>query len=282
MSGKAKGRGAIDQSAEALLLQLANEGSRLRRDEEGYRLHPRFAGGGTTAIREDLVRFCLKQDWMESRGGELLLSSAGRSWLKRKQANGDSFRSQHQLRATRLQEVEGARRPVLVNETESPLGWLRSRKDRNGRALISEDQFAAGEPLRADYWFAQLAPRVTANWSALAPSGRQRRSGPADAASLRDEVIAAKERVNRAIEAVGPELSGVLIDVCCELKGLEHAERNQGWPQRAGKVVLQLALTRLARHYGIGIAESGSAPRMRHWGSEDYRPTLGSWREEER
>lgn len=79
---------------------------------------------------------------------------------------------------------------------------------------------------------------------------------------------------------MGPELAGVLIDICCELKGLEEAEKSHGWPQRAGKVVLQLALTRLARHYGLEV--SGEAHRrrtgIRHWGSEDYRPTLDGWR----
>ena len=55
-------------------------------------------------------------------------------------------------------EVNGAQRPVLVNEAESPLGWLKSRKDRNGRPLITEDQYQAGERLRADYWFAHLTP----------------------------------------------------------------------------------------------------------------------------
>lgn len=188
---------------------------------------------------DNLVAFCV--DWLERRGDELVLSAAGEAWLRRFAASGDAFREQHQLRTTSLKEVEGVRRPVLVNDGESPLGWLKNRKDRNGRPLISEPQYEAGERLRADYWFAHLSPRVTANWSALAPSDRARRAAPSNAASLRDDVIAAKARVNRALAVVGPELSGVLIDVCCELKGLEDAEKDQGWPQRAGKVVLQLA-----------------------------------------
>lgn len=192
----------------------------------------------------------------------------------------DRFRRRHQLRVATEREVGGVRRPVIVNEAESPLGWLRSRKDRNGRKLIEDHQFEAGERLRADYWFAQMSPRVTANWSALAPSDGTRRGAPSNPAALRDEVIAAKERVMRALNAVGPEVAGVLVDVCCELKGLEEAEKENGWPQRAGKVVLQIALTRLARHYGL-LAAGDSDPRtrrkLRHWGSDDYRPTLDAW-----
>jgi Domain of unknown function (DUF6456) len=162
----------------------------------------------------------------------------------------------------------------VVNEAESPLGWLKSRKDRNRRPLISEEQYAAGERLRADYWFAHLSPRVTSNWSALAPSERSRRAAPSNAAELRDEVLAAKERVMRALMAVGPEVAGVLVDICCELKGLEDVEKANGWPQRAGKVVLQIALTRLAKHYGL-IRETGrERRRLRHWGVADYRPSL--------
>jgi len=82
------------------------------------------------------------------------------------------------------------------------------------------------------------------------------------------------------LKSVGPELAGVLIDVCCELKGLEEAEKVNGWPQRAGKVVLQIALTRLATLYGLINDERRSARhrRLRHWGSDDYRPTLDAWR----
>ena len=60
-----------------------------------------------------------------------------------------------------------------------------------------------------------------------------------------------------------------------ELKGLEDAEKRR----LAGKVVLQLALNRLARHYGLDVPDETRRRRkgIRHWGSEDYRPTLDTW-----
>ncbi len=87
----------------------------------------------------------------------------------------------------------------------------------------------------------------------------------------------------RALMTVGPELSGILVDICCELKGLEEAEKANGWPARAGKVVLQIALTRLAKYYGL-VAADEAVPRktgLRHWGADDYRPTLDAWRQKE-
>lgn len=170
-----------------------------------------------------------------------------------------------------------ASRAAAVNPAESPLAWLRRRKDRTGAPMISAVQFDAGERLRADFCFAQMSPRVTMSWEAIAPAQRRRRSGMAfrSDADMADHVASARERVRRALSAVGPELAGVLIDVCCHLKGLEEAERAAGWPQRSGKIILNLALSSLARHYGMGTSAAASgvgAGRMRHWGSEDYRP----------
>jgi hypothetical protein len=91
-------------------------------------------------------------------------------------------------------------------------------------------------------------------------------------------VVAARERVNRALHAVGPELAGILVDVCCHEIGLEAAERSAGLPCRSGKVVLDIALTALARHYGLIAPERPIAVRLRHWGDADYRPTLDAWR----
>lgn len=181
------------------------------------------------------------------------------------------------MTATGKRTATTPRRTASLNPAESPIAWLRRRKDRDGEAMISQAQFDAGERLRADFWFAQMTPRVTMNWAVTSPQQRRRRSGMPfrGDSDMHDRIEGARERVRRALAAVGPELAGILIDVCCHLKGLEEAERSAGWPQRSGKVVLQLALTRLARHYGVGEAAPSSVgrrPGVRHWGSEDYRP----------
>jgi hypothetical protein len=168
-----------------------------------------------------------------------------------------------------------SKQPRLFRET--PLAWLRRRKDKDGKPLLSEAQFTAGERLASDYWRAQLMPRVTANWSEAVMSRRTRRTPPAQGVDMTDAVVAARERVSRALQSVGPELAGILIDVCCLEVGLETAGRAEGWPQRAAKIVLQLALTRLARHYGIIGPEPPAVGRLRHWGEADYKPNLDVW-----
>jgi hypothetical protein len=76
--------------------------------------------------------------------------------------------------------------------------------------------------------------------------------------------------VRQALDTVGPEFSGLLLDVCCFLKGLEDVERERLWPPRSAKVVLQLGLDRLARHYGFGTEIRGQAhAAIRTWLAPD-------------
>jgi hypothetical protein len=167
-----------------------------------------------------------------------------------------------------------------VNDSESPLAWLRRRRDKQGNPLITVAQFDAGERLRADFYFAQMTPRTTSSWSGMPVERGMRRSAPGAGIDLADSVVAAKQRVYLALCSVGADLAGILIDVCGHLKGLEQFERGEGYPQRSAKLVLGMALTRLAQHYGLIRREDeheAIGRRLRHWGSDDYRPSLDRW-----
>ena len=182
----------------------------------------------------------------------------------------DAFRAQHLDLATRNLMTETGVTQVLVNESESPLAWLARRKGRNGRAMIGAEQFIAGERLRADFTRGHMTPRVTSSWTAM---GRTNGSG-GGAGEMTDLIIASRQRVRLALDACGPEFSGLLLDVCCFLRGLEDVERERGWPPRSAKVVLQLALDRLARHYGLRGDASGTGSGVRTWLADgaDFTP----------
>src|SRR5258708_15454359 len=110
----------------------------------------------------------------------------------------DSFRAQHLDLATREIMSKTGAISVLVNDSESPLAWLARRKGRDGRTMISPNQFIAGEKLRADFTRGHLSPRVTSDWSA--PIGRSRTFGRG-AGAMTDLVIASRQRVRLAIDA---------------------------------------------------------------------------------
>ena len=183
----------------------------------------------------------------------------------------DPLRARHlELARHTVQGPEGAAR-VTVDEAESPLAWLARRKGGDGRALIEPVQLLAGERLRAEFTRAQLMPRITSNWSADVADG-PRGASPTD---FTDAVVGAGQRVRAALDAVGPEFSGLLVDVCCFLKSLADVERERNWPARSAKVVLQLGLDRLARHYGLsGAAYGRNKAAVRTWLAADAAFTV--------
>ena len=59
------------------------------------------------------------------------------------------------------------------------------------------------------------------------------------------------------VESQRASLGDLVLRVCCFLEGLEITERRLGWSARSGKVVLKLALERLARHYADRYGPGG-------------------------
>lgn len=132
------------------------------------------------------------------------------------------------------------RRNVAINLAESPLGWLHSRGHLDDRL------FDAGERLRADYERAQLSPSVTMRWDPVRIKG-----GPDAGLSPTERQIAAKMRFDGALAAAGSGLADILWRVVCAGENLPDAERALSWPTRSGKLVLRIALERVADFYRL-------------------------------
>jgi hypothetical protein len=258
----------LADSARRALRFLGAGPASLRPAAAGGKLLLEAQGRGTIAVEARLVDLLVRQGVLVRASHSIALSAAGAALARRLAESG---RPGGAGRDIGLVTVDGGTGPAaaLANLSESPLAQLVRRKGKDGAPLLTAREYEAGERLRADYTRGQIMPRLGANWVASVASGR-RGGGMAE---LTDAALGARRRVDRAIEAVGPELSGVLIDVCCFLKGLERVEAERGWPVRSAKVVLKTALGALARHY-FPQEQAARSARTLHWGAQDYRPSL--------
>jgi hypothetical protein len=224
---------------------------------------------GVVGVPMAIIALLVEQGLVERNGDALRVTEAGK--LARQEPV-DRFQAQHRtIEQTRMETADGWE-TVSINLAESPLGQIARRRDKEGRRYLTDAELRAGERLRMDFTRGQMTPRLGATWGALGASGR-RGGGAGGAVDLTDAALGARQRVEKAVDATGPELSGVLLDICCFLKGLEQVEAERGWPVRSGKVMLKAALGALARHYEPGGA-ARARPRDLHWGTADYRPTI--------
>jgi hypothetical protein len=223
------------------VMEAIEGGRRFRRDGAGWR-------AGALAVPDSLILELKRHDLVKEGPEGLALTRAGQGWNARA-ARPDL---PNRLMAERAAPQDGEertgtprRRPrsVAVNLVESPLGWLMAR------GMVTPRQFDAGERLRGDWTMAGLGPSVTMRWDA-APASRTAR-GPGSTMDPTLAQISAKRRFEAALEAAGGGLRDVLWRVICAGEGLEAAERALRWPKRAGKLVMLMALDRVADFYGI-------------------------------
>jgi hypothetical protein len=132
------------------------------------------------------------------------------------------------------------RRSVTVNLGESPLTWLYAHGHLDDRL------YDAGERLRADWERAQLGPGVTMRWEPV----RIRGSNP-EGLHPTERQLAARQRFDGAVSAAGKGLADILWRVVCAGETLPAAEKALTWPARSGKLVLRLALDRVADFYRL-------------------------------
>jgi len=234
----------------------------------GARLSPRGDGrfdidAGTA--RDDVadsldgatVRALVQREFVAACGGnDLVITARGRAYLKG--ATQKAPRRPIEAASTALSNGQAshdgpAAAGLDVSAIDGTVAWLRARRGKDGAPLISDAECLAAQRLRVDYFRAFETPTVTAAYEPHASGSADGRGVRAENALVArmDRMIAAQERLQRALTSLGPELAGVAVDVCCRDCGLTELERRHGWPQRSGRMIVSLALRHLARHYGF-------------------------------
>lgn len=125
---------------------------------------------GTIAVARDEVAAMCGKGLLRMDGQKLALSGKGRGSAKSaKAAPPEPIYGEGRVTAP-IELASGEK--VEVNLAESPLAMLYRRKGPDGNAFISEDEFHAGERLRADFTRGSLMPSITSpGISALAAAG---------------------------------------------------------------------------------------------------------------
>lgn len=254
-AGSRAGSPEVEREARRVLRRLTEKRLFLAPEAAGqFVLAGSKRAGRNMRVSAVIVSEFRARGWIVPRGTTpetFALSDAGARWFA--SSGGDVFGAAKPfLTQRRVMTPEGAV-TVNVNELESPLARLRFR------GQLTPVQYEAGERLRQDFTLAGLMPRLCADLAA--PISNSARG--AAAAPMTEKLIAARQRFRLAMASVGPGLSDLLFDVCCHLKGLEAVEASYEWPVRSAKVVLQIALDRLAAHYGI--ATRSTKHRVRVW-----------------
>ncbi len=217
-------------------------------EEEGGEILLVLPAGTRRRFARPLVEACERQGMLRRQAGQVAALPEARTALKRLIAGaGLGFLDQHGPLEKESRPVDGAETDVLVNRKADPLGALARLKDRDGTPWFAPEVLAAGRRLAADFHFGGLQPKITASLEPQISSAS--RGGRGAQAEMSDHTADARARVARAATALGPELSGVALDVCCFEKGLEQVEQERHWPARSAKLMLRTALQALDRHY---------------------------------
>lgn len=245
------------------------------------------SGGGMiqTAVLDRAVAqaFALKE-WIavrkvQGRLSTYELTAAGRNALRRLVEEEDRRRHSHHATFGMAEapagfqhmaglgpetgDAEERLRRARVMLAESPVAVLARRRDKDGRAFLDAPLVQAAERLREDFELSQLAPRAEWDWDAVVADAEKggvsvvERLGPLTEAATLGKPGMARMRVAAALRDLGPDLADVALRVCCQLAGLEGAEKRMGWAARSGKIVLRIALQRLRRHYDQTYGRSG-------------------------
>lgn len=132
----------------------------------------------------------------------------------------------------------------------SPIIKLYNRQRNIAHKYLTDIHLQAGQKLFETFITANLQPNVTMNWENL-QSVRQSHYTGGKQATYSETVYSARRQLYASLLHVGEEFAAILVEICLFGNGLEATEKAMNWPARSGKLLLTMALDRLAEHFQI-------------------------------
>ena len=207
---------------------------------------------GSAALGQAAVQSLVSNGVLAAADNTVIASRSARGWVRRQMCEADGFGVQHRVIAPR--------QGTAVNLAESPLTRLAGGGGE--AAFLLPHQVEAGERFRRMFERAALQGRTTMSYDATRVAGSRGTSR----GDLSDLAVDARRAIDRVYAALPADCTGVLVDVCGLLKGLQAVELERQWPRRSAKLVLRIALEQLAKHFGLSPSATGPANgSARHW-----------------
>lgn len=135
---------------------------------------------------------------------------------------------------------------------------------RDSAPFLRPHHIEAARRLAHTFERARLRQRVTMSYDPTRTGGRG--GGSAVQGELSASAADARKQLADMAAMMPADCWAVLFDICGLDRGLQDVETERDWPRRGGKLVLRIALSHLAAHYGLDAEARGrEAQRQRHW-----------------
>jgi hypothetical protein len=223
------------------------------RDGDGHGVFPRGdrRRGPMARLRVEDVQALVMDGALTPSGiaGSYFISAAGRARVAREAAEAEAFQRQHfPLVERTIVEGDAVLRTVKGRDVAGPVAQLARLADGAGASFFTGREISAARRFWEDHELGQRGLLRGSDWTAPPMGSAPRGAGGAQERAVHGS-IEARQRTEAALAALPASLAAALRAFLLDETGLEALERNRGWRQRSGKLVLKLALELLADHY---------------------------------
>lgn len=142
---------------------------------------------------------------------------------------------------------------ALIGElgaTTSPIFKLYNRQKSSPNSYLTVSHLKAGQTIFDIFTNTKLTPNVTTNVERLM-AGPQKHYMGTKTENVSDKSYNARKKLYNILEYLGDEFAAIIVEVCIFGSGLVVVEKMFDWPARSAKLLLTMALNRLAEYLEI-------------------------------